>query len=236
MSNFIIPLQDAESLVENFQIKTPNEDPRVKFGGIINIESLPFIKNPPLVYKGFMAWFGLNLQDELVLFFEDDVYYNPNNLPTKPSKSHLLESDRIISKGFLGNRPNRRIQDLSVPSVILDRKDKLTPYGQVISCINRFKNHFPSDQAGKPLNKFPFGFFENDTIVDFSIFLNQPNLKYIAYFFGFDDSKPEYVATNRIRIVLAGLSDQGILLSKKDESNLNDGVLLQYSWPPPPNS
>ncbi|WP_297338537.1 hypothetical protein [Algoriphagus sp.] len=236
MNNFIIPLQQAEGLVENFQVNIPKEDPVVQFGGIIDVESLPYIKNPPLIYKGFMAWFGLNQRDELVLFFEDDVYYDPNNLPTKPSKSSLLESDRIINKGYLGTSPNRRIQDLSVPSMVLGRKDKFTPNSQVISAINRFKNLFPLDSNRKPFNNYPFGFFENNTIVDFSIFLNQPNLKHIAYFFGYNDLNPEYIATNRIRIVLAGLSDKGVLLPSYNEANMEDRVLLQYSWPPPPNS
>ncbi len=237
MSNFIISLSDAENIVENFQDKIPAVENIVQYGGIIDLNSLPFLNNPPLVYKGLMAWFGLNEQNELVLFFEDDVFYDPNNLPKKPSKQNLIESDRLIRKEYLGTILNGRIQNLSVPEVILNKKDKITPYGQVISAIKKFENLFPKDPAGQPFNKYPFGFFENDQIEDFSIFMNQSDLKYLSYFFAYDDKVIYHAQTNRIRIVLVGLNSKGSpIINGRLEAGYSDGILLQNSWPPPPNS
>lgn len=67
------------------------------------------------------------------------------------------------------------------------------------------------------------------TNTDFQDFLNQtPKDGFIRYYLGFNEHEPE----NRIRVILFSVDKNGKPITKIGKNN---PIILQKSWPPPPN-
>lgn len=243
MSDFIITWQTCEFLLENFQLEIPDKNKKYECGGIISLSSLPSYQRKFLGYRGLMAWFGLTKNNKLKLFFEDDVSYDPNKAPCTPgtpiclpNHENLVESKRILERKNLGLETNKKLRGFNLKDVG-NKHDSKSPKDTIVNdAIIKFKKDFPKEN-GNEFNKYPYAFFEVESQGgDVNSFLNQDGLSKIAYFFGFDDSSPAYINTNRIRVILVGLNENGdILVQKNVRGGLNKEIMiLQNSWPPNP--
>lgn len=243
MSDFIISWQTCEFLLENFQLEIPDKNKKYECGGIISLSSLPSYQRKFLGYRGLMAWFGLTKNNKLKLFFEDDVSYDPNKAPCTPgtpiclpNHENLVESKRILERKNLGLETNKKLRGFNLRDVG-NKQDSKSPKDTIVNdAINKFRNEFPKKDNNE-FNKYPYAFFEVEIQGgDVNNFLKQTGLSEIAYFFGYDDSDPDYFDTNRIRVILVGLNQNGeILTPTKDGVDLTKEVMiLQNSWPPNP--
>jgi hypothetical protein len=231
MDGYRISKEDANKMIEGFKTQFSSKGNGILAGGIIEPSSL--YEASLIDFFGSMAWFGYD-REELYLYFEKNARYDPDNLPKFPVSNFLSKSNRPIRISEIGisSSPLNSLK-LNVENVE-SRDDQITR-GDVISSVNQFKNNFPKDQEGKDYNKYPFGFFENRVNQDVLEFLSQEGLNSVAYFFGYDDTTPYYVSTNRIRIVLTGVRTNGTLILQKNIGGvIEDAILLQKSWPPPP--
>lgn len=238
MSEFLIEIEDAERIVRNFHEKVPQFGGLTCFGGVLNPSSLLQESGKsdnidPKSFRGFYFWFGLNEKEELTLYFETGLEYDPSNLPKEPTKEFLFTSSRLISKEYLGSQVGF-IRGARIPEEILGKDDFQVSKELVKNAIQRFNEKFPKDSKGESFNKFPFGFYEINRFEDFNKFIKQDDLNQIAYIFAFNESHSGYFETNRIRVVLVGIDSNGTLLGGKKSSDLVKSICLQYSWPPKP--
>lgn len=242
MFEFLIEVEEAEKIVKNFHEKVPQFGGLTCFGGVLTPSSWLHENGKPenidpKSFLGFYFWFGLNENDELTLYFETGLEYDPSNLPKEPTKEFLFTSSRMITKEYLGSQDGFLIRGTRIAEEILSKNDFQVSKREVIEAIRRFKEKFPKDSKGESFNKFPFGFYETNRFGDFSRFSNQSGLRSIGYLFAFDESKQVYIQTNRIRVVLIGIDINGNLLSNSNLGNLTQKfIILQTSWPPPPSS
>lgn len=244
MKPFEITKQHAEYLLENYKSKIPLTKLTYKYGGIISVSSLPSYKMNFDNYKGLMAWYGLNNKNQLILLFEDNVWYDPENPPCSinnpdclPENEELIESKRILKNKNFGKKKNERLKGFNLDGIGNEKDEFPSKEEGVKDAIEKFKKSFHRDSQNEKFVKYPYAFFMKDDEGDVYKFLQQDGLVNIAYFFGFDDSDNAHKMTNRIRVVLIGLDGNGKFLKKKEgkeELLSEDGMILQNSWPPNP--
>lgn len=233
-----INFDEAVKLVHNFLYQSGLADiARDKaIGGIMHKASLQK-KNPFIVFQGQMAWFCMpndtnSTYPKFFLAFEDGEY-DCANVPSSPKSAKLILSREILTF----SQPQPSISDVEN---FLKSKFKIptNPDGSISrQDCEKILSHVGADLSNNHYNKYFCGFFENRGLVsdEYSNFIDSPDLIYVAYFFGFDDSTDDYKNTNRIRIILMALDGNGQLLPAK-KGLTNAPRILQASWPPPPNN
>lgn len=233
-----INFDEAVKLVHNFlhQSGLPDIAKDKAIGGIMHKASLQK-KNPSIVFQGQMAWFCMpndtnSTYPKFFLAFEDGEY-DCANVPSGPKSEKLMFSRELLN--FSQEKPsivdvrnflNSGFNIPRNPDESISRED-----------CKAMRSHVGLDSSGNHYNKYFCGFFENRGLVsdEYSKFIDNPDLKYVAYFFGFDDSTDDYKNTNRIRIILMALDGNGQLVQEASELTSAPRI-LQASWPPPPNN
>ncbi len=244
MSDYRITFQEAVKLVSNFVNELDPQKNRIPLGGTIEKNSLygktRTLKFSRTLFKGNMAWMCWNeppignYPKFFLAFEENDSYLDGAEVPfpdmtglMMPSNVFGYNSENVtdlLSNHFID------VQTTSYRDTLLDRDS------EVLDLVQNFKEHGPKDQKGQLYNKYPYGFFKNSSndIVDF---LNQPDIVYVRYYFGFDDVTQHHKETNRIRIILIGVDKDGKNITPTGtRSARTDVVMLQKSWPPPPSN
>jgi len=210
-------------------------------GGVLHKSSLATTSLETMkksdIYYGCMSWFCRNtdINNNFPAFFLafEEGEYDIEKVPNVPKNEKLVYSSHSIL--YKQNSVSKReVSDflkngLSIspdPEKVLDKSD----------CV-RMLSQVALDKSGKPYNKYYCSFFENKgfTSYEFSDLLNDPQTEYIAYLFGYDDSTQFYKDTNRVRVILMGLTANGKPVALQESLN-NSSSILQHSWPPPPNS
>jgi len=235
--SYEISPNDAAWLVYNF-MKQPalceigiNE----AIGGIIEKSTLMDPnKEGMLTFKGTMAWFCRNedLNNGLpkcFLAFEQGEY-RPRRVPGRPKNKTLLYSDKII----LYDKP--QITEKDILDLILDSnpvpKSKDKEIG--LDTVRKLRTKFGKDPRGSNFNRHYCSFFENEGVVNEEIknLVQNSDVEYIKYFFGYDNSHEKYFKSNRIRLILMGYNSNGLIYHNDLDKKSN--LILQNSWPPPP--
>ena len=183
------------------------------------------------LYSGNMAWYCLGSDNKLFAAFERNSKYRVgDNRPVFPDKSELVcptaealihydESGDVLNKLIKLERPIPANVDLKI------NKDKVIAHTTRFTSIEPFKDY----------NDNPFGFFANKKdIIDSDVddFLEPLNMKYIRYFFGYDNLAGYENA--RLRIILIGTDAAGKNLLPAVPASIDtaNNVILQTSWPP----
>lgn len=209
---------------------------RTSIGGIIHKESLHQQKSLAEFY-GKMFWFCENPKTEskfpkIFLAFEDGAY-DTSNVPSEPLNERLTYSKNIIQYN------EGSFDEAAVREFLTKGFGRPTYHDEEISkadCASML-SHVANDETGKPYNRYFCSFFEYSGFLsdDYSRLISHPEVAYVAYLFGFDDSSKEYIESNRVRLILAGLDSAGVPIAQQTRG-LNDdsGTMLQHTWPPPP--
>jgi hypothetical protein len=198
-------------------------------------------------FSGLMFWFCVNetlgiLDFSIVMEPKFDFDYNvelgknPNIKKWRPTSPNLLY--------LPGQSFGENIYDLNYENKLNKLKShELQIFnGDVnaeIVSVNNGIEQFLNDSRFRLFNSSPFSYF-NETDWDrniprhkidfFKLFFGQSNsIKFIRYYLGFDSSENPYNV--RLIIVPVGSGGKNFVKFQKEKS-----VLLQYSWPPPPNS
>ncbi len=243
MPSYRINTQLAISLVEAFvnQQELKSVATSKAMGGTINKISLfgrpkiasifklkmAMLIQPPELYNGNMAWFcwnefELNSLPSFFLAFEQNDSYETNPVPRYPDMRELMMPMSSFSYneenvGYLLS--NHQLDPSQYNDVVVPRRD-------VMQYVQNFNDRGPDDANGK-FNKYPFAFFENEKSGDVQQFLNQPDIQFVRYYFGYD---AKFITSNRIRIILVPVDSNGQNIFNDKAST----VILQHSWPPPP--
>jgi len=231
--NHLISFEEAEKLVSNFvnhSILGPIALNQA-LGGTIGKYSFQNQINNPGFQNGKMAWYCWN-EDRATLYHpfflafeqfnnytnnpypedpEHETLQAPQNIftyPTGQSVSHLLKNQQDT----LANPINRSISKVEVQ---LHKKD--------------FGIYFPKDGSNNAFNNQPFGFINsedrgNGEKSDWETFIDQPGLKAIRYYFGFDDN----LTVNKIRIIYIGVDVNGMNMISSD---VNSALIIDRSEP-----
>lgn len=249
-------LDEASTLISSFINAVPNIAEKVALGASLNplslygepepiprlfrgleIKSLLPVGADSDLYNGHMGWFcwndfGVGPYPKFFLSFEQNDAYQKGDETYTPDMRKL----RYPSESFTipyGTRDVRQWLETHTidPNALPNQyKDEIIKRQDVMQFARNFKVFGPYDGDGT-FNKYPFSFFENETTNDVADFLRTPNLKYIRYYFGLDNS--EYLKkSNRIRVILIAVNDKGQNIVTNDKTS--PIVMLQHSWPPPP--
>jgi hypothetical protein len=235
LTTFKIDIKKATSLVLNFLLQKNLQEFAINrsIGGVVAEDSLRHIG---VTYYGTMSWFCWNDEPPFLAF--EDGQYDPSTVSpcTPPITDTMMRStfnlkyDRAIT-----------IQDVEefikepITAITADQK---IPTTRVLELLGGIPLDGGQGIFGRPFNKYPFGFFENNKIQDMDDFLDQSGLTHVKYLYGFDDSDNDHMRTNRIRIVMVGIKNDGttIAVSTPDMGTKENPILVQKSWPPPPNT
>lgn len=241
MPNFRITPDEAIKLVKNFITDTTlSQVAKGKsLGGTINPLSIygrPRITTitkslevsflqPPTLFNGVMAWTCWNeysipgIPDFFLSFELNDSYLADARVPFPDMRELMRPSQVFAHKGEAADilLPNHQTDPTKIVDHVITRQEVMQ------YCAN-YESKGPADATG-PFNKYPYGFFENESTNDVADFLAQPGIVFIRYYFGYD---PSLTTSNRIRLLLVPVD--------KDGKNIfnDDVVMLQHSWPPPP--
>lgn len=120
-------------------------------------------------------------------------------------------------------------------------KEDIAPDFDVNKAIDQFMN----DSLLSKINLTPFSYFSADTFVKISpeiqkkyldLFVRQKNFKHVRYYFGYDDSAQPF----HLRMILVPTWGSGrnvvTPISDKGKKFKDGTILLQKSWPPPPDT
>jgi hypothetical protein len=221
MSNYKIGFKEASRLVLNFltQKRLVDYANKKSLGGILYKENL--IKEG-FEYFGLMAWFCWYVDIPFLAF--EQGKFDPEN-PSREPNGELFKSENLFL--YNGGVFAQDVEDFIANPI---DTSKLVPNTK-ISKIDAIEllGGIPSDRKGRIFNQYPFSFFENHTDRDVEDFLKQDDLAFVKYYYGFDDSKPEFEISNRIRVILVGVNSKGNSILTGPDS-----IILQHSWPPPP--
>lgn len=259
ITNFRIPFSKAveyvQAYVRRFNLDEEPSNVMNAIGGTLKIDVLkkqidyileqrkldPNKANVGRSYQGLMCWFAWSSipdNEHVYLAFEanDDVDLDG---PTKPDNIRLqrpfdiivydASRDSDIASMLKRNRPPMH----QFPDIIM--RD-----GQLKTAIKDFQRNIEDKEQSNA--ERPYGLFENEFTLDVADFLNVKDLKYIRYYFGYDESKTH----NKIRVILFCVNEEGDNLIPSDEpdvnnllkygANLKAPMILQKSWPPPNSS
>lgn len=197
---------------------------RPKISALAKINEVSFL-TPPKLFNGVMAWTCWNdfdipgLPSFFLAFEVNDSYLDSARVPF-PDMRELMRPSHVFNHGG-------EAIDIMMAGHQTDPKlivDYVITRQEVMQYCQNYESRGPSDSSGA-FNKYPYGFFENESSNDVSDFLAQPDITFIRYYFGFD---PALTTSNRIRLILVPVDKYG-------KNIFNDkAVLLQHSWPPPP--
>jgi hypothetical protein len=230
MSDYRIISSQAIILIERFIAKLRPEENNIPLGGTILKSTLhPKALNSD---SGSMSWYCWSEDQrkypKLFLAFEQFDGYNTIGEIPAPQSLKLKRATNIF--WYAGQSAEDIIERQHIdPNAYVDVEIDRDGAEGVIELKNEFLKNSPRDDSGKnPLNKYPYSFFENKTNPQLQEFINQPDLEYVRYYFGYDDVADHHKETNRIRIILVGVDASGTNLAE------SKAILLQNSWPPPP--
>jgi hypothetical protein len=244
MPGYRITFDEAVKLVSNFVKELNPKQNKIPLGGTIEKDSLygktKTLKFSRTLFKGNMAWMCWNepsignYPKFFLAFEENDSYLDGAEVPF-PDMTELMMPSNIF--GYNNEIITDLISDHFIDIHTTSYRDALIDRdSEVLDLVQNFKDNGPKDQNKQPYNKYPYGFFKNSTndIVDF---LRQPDIAFVRYYFGFDDTTQYHKETNRIRIILIGVDKDGKNITPTGaRATRTDVVMLQKSWPPPPDN
>lgn len=192
---------------------------------------------------GVLFWFcykpGNN--PELFLAMEQLEWYDTTRLPQKPI-SNFLKKSKNLFKYNGSTSSSKDVINYFVTHTESVNEDEDIPNALVQQYVNSFDSlmNAKSDGKGKYCT-YPFSFFdrrrdfEDGKFVqsrDYEDFISQtPKNGFVRYYLGFDEND----SSNRIRVILFSTDSSGRNITKKrPSSKSNDALILQRSWPPPP--
>jgi hypothetical protein len=254
--NYRTTLDEASILISSFISAVPDIAEKVAVGASLNPLSLYGEPEPvprifrgleiknllPVgadsdLYNGHMGWFcwndfGTGAYPKFFLSFEQNDSYRQGTEAEFPDMRKLkcpLETfafpagTKDVKQWFSTHTIDPNLFPNQYKDEIIKRQD-------VMQFARNFKGFGPGDKDGS-FNKFSFSFFENESTDDVAAFLKTPELKYIRYYFGLDNSN-QLKTSNRIRVILVAVDKDGKNIVTNDR--LDRIVMLQHSWPPPP--
>ncbi|MCV9385987.1 hypothetical protein [Reichenbachiella ulvae] len=180
---------------------------------------------------GNAGWYCLNDENsdfpKLFLSFEENDQYEEDRRLESPVKENLHCPVKASVFKYSGDGSTQDIFNL-----LSTHTDKREPISMNInqSEVLSFKTNFLNNSVFKKYMQVPYGFFENRNHPEvLELFVNNSNIVYIRYYFGFDEN-----VDNKIRIILIGVDKQGknIVPEIKSQVLLDDDKILENSWPP----
>ena len=233
--SYRISLDKAVEYISAFVDMVKPHEKGIPLGGTIHKEGFWGQEKKGMFDTGNMAWFCMSSSLEyprLFLAFEENVMYSQDREIPEPYSETLQ-----YAKSVFGYQ-NENIRDLLLNHRI-DPKNNLLR-GQEISKekVVEMKRSFTAGiSLGEdrfPLNRFPYGFFENTRNQEIVNFTASKEMEYVRYYFGYDDSTDELNRSNRIRVIVVGVNANGKNLVPEMDDPANPPTILQKSWPPPP--
>lgn len=232
MPSYKIPWDDAKTMIGMYIRKLgPDSIYNHSVGGTISLSSFKSLEVVDIKFKGMMAWFCWNkAKNDFFLAFEYNKSYDPVNEMLTPENTNL----QAPHPGNIFTVP----QGID-PQIFLDTHrigsagaDVIIPQATVVQMKNDFVANGPAYPGGKPLNKLPYSFFENEINPDVTRFRAQPNIYAVRYYFGYDPGHQ----TNEIRVILVPVdkSGQNVIPVPGDAASAATVWALEQSWPPPP--
>ncbi len=221
MADFRTDLSEANSYIQNFIERFPEVASDNALGGNLTKSALNGVLQPNKV--GSMSWFCWNPESlgGFPVFF---LAYEALSSYSKTEPQSQPESETLISPGnsfvYEDQPANEYLENHQ--SNVSGLENGSIGKDQVVDFKENFSSQFQVNSA------IPYSFFDRKESFDLEDFIQQADMEYIGYFFGYSDD-PAY-GDNKIRIILGPLGSDGRVL-------MGEGaVYLQRSFPPPPDS
>ena len=172
--------------------------------------------------------------------YDSELKLNPDIKTWRPITSNLICPGHEF-KDDLYSLPLSEKLERIMNHKFKKEKDDTAPNFDINKAIDQFMN----DALLSKINQTPFSYFSADTSIKLSpgiqknylgLFVGQKNFKYVRFYFGYDDSTQPFHL--RMILVPTWKSGQNVVTPIfKKEKKLRDGtILLQKSWPPPPDT
>lgn len=189
------------------------------------------------IFSGLLFWFCLDQSipnvNRLYLAVEPmyDFTYPKgqtefDNTKWEPSLEKLLIPCQYFIKSIYRNS-SKEIENLLKIHTNTDFEKTEYLENKIINDDSiKFKNSFFNQ-----FQTYPFAYFISEEHGNryFENFFNSGAVKYVRYYFGFDDGD----FPNKIRLILVPVDGGG---KNINNTSIYSDYLLQKSWPPPPNS
>lgn len=219
MGEFKVNLDQANQYIENFIDTYEQVASNKALGG--NLEKGTFNQAITSEKDGMAAWFcwndGTNSNfPSFFMAFEAITDYSKTNGLSQPENNSLIApgSTFTFSGSNKGSVLNHHSSDVnSIDNSVISKAN-------VVTMNENFVVEFNENTS------YPYSFFNSIDDDDLEDFVNQNDLEYIAYFFGY--SNEEKYSNNKLRLILTPLDGDGKVITSAN------AIYLQKSWPPPP--
>lgn len=222
--SYLITFTEAENLISNF-VNHATLGPiaqKNSLGGTIDKNSFQTQVSNPGFETGKMAWYCWNEDGSapyhsFFLSFEQFNNFTSSPYPGEPEHASL-QAPKKIFKYSAGQSINDLLKNHQ--EVLANPINQGISKGDVQLHIKDFNLDFPKDSSGNAFNQEPFGFINSDDPgggekSDWELFLSQPGLVAIRYYFGLDES----LSVNKIRIICIGVDTNGENMIPVDVNN-----------------
>ena len=207
-------------------------------GGMFRLKEFKEWEDQGQNFSGIMCWFCLDEDSNFFLAIEPrfNFVYDESSLnKIEPISEKLIIPNQVLSNSiFEGDIIDsevleKRLRNFKEDMPVIWKKEATN--AEVFSWKENFKR---SVQNSSELSTYGFTFFSKvglDGQPYLSQFLSQPKIKMIRYYFGFWN-----YPNHRLRVILVPVDWKGENLKPEQSYIMGEDNLLQYSWPPPPNS
>ncbi|MFA0964531.1 hypothetical protein AB9P05_22175 [Roseivirga sp. BDSF3-8] len=230
--SYIITAEEADRMIAQFIAKKKNIATKEALGGIIHKESID--GSSSAIYTGNMGWLCDNVNKshsnypKLFLAFERNSNYTADQEIEEPQSS-VLVAPTITFISSSDAWPLLKDHMTPIPT-----SDNIIDKPTVIDLKNEFKKQ---EKENKKYSKeHPYCFFENKNNTELSVLMENEDIKYFRYYFGYSDDQS--YGNNKMRLILVPVAAKGNNLvpdpgqKKRVSSSGGEVYILQKSWPP----
>lgn len=202
-------------------------------------------------FSGLMFWnclldfqigkkFLVVLEPKFGFDYSSELKLNPDIKKWRPSSSNLFCPGQEFKEDFYSLSLSEKLDRLKNHKIKKEKDDQM-PNFNVKEAIDLFM----TEPLLSKINQTPFSFFSADEIIQspnsrkekyLDLFVRQKNFKYVRFYFGYDNSTQPF----HLRMILVPTWGSGrnvvTPISEKGKKLKDGTLLLQKSWPPPPDS
>lgn len=164
---------------------------------------------------------------ELFLALEQLKSYDTARLPKSPASQSLMRPQFLFKNAMTAPYTAASARKFIEGHTITKNGELPITNGEVVNGMDGF--NLLMGTMPERYNKYPFSYFRESEDGTFKQFLDQAGENgFVRYYFGFNETEK----VNLIRVILVAVDAAG-----KNITSINGGeaLILQRSWPPPPN-
>ena len=243
----------AAKYIKNLVDQGIGESFENQIGGVFKAEKLNKWRKKDK-FSGYMFWYCIEEGDSKPFiaierradnfkYSDSDILSYSPNFPLVHAGGLRVSQDFVIKKFEKSDSLEEEVynfitSDTGKAEKGFTRKDA--------SKIKKWNENFLTQPKIDGNQKVGFAYFSysednsdpNQKFIDKFFDQGKEDVAYIRYYFGYDTDQPK-TDPNKIRLILVPVAEDGRNFEMKDlkEGFLEDGpTLLQYSWPPKPNT